>query len=113
MPYISIDAGRIRPVGFDSDNRESMPFNEPARDCGAGAIEFRRTVRSFAKQDEVGISKTIEEGTEFLGCFRARQMFKLRTERGSERVGVLDPPYLRPSDDTHKITTAFNNEADS
>ena len=77
VPDIAIDTRRIRPICLDRDDIEPVPFDQPARDLRARAIELGCSVGCFAEQHDPCVSKAVKycpEGRivqigQRLGCF--------------------------------------------
>ena len=60
VPDIAIDTRRIRPIRLDRDDIEPVPFDQPARDPRARAIELRCSVGCFAEQHDPCVSKAVK-----------------------------------------------------
>src|SRR5437868_11716191 len=58
---IAVDGRCIGPVSLDSDDGESVPFNQAARNCRTGAVEFTRSMARLAEQHYAGVGETVEE----------------------------------------------------
>ena len=61
MAHIGVDAGGVGPIGFDRDDGEAVPLDEPAGDRGPGAVEFRGAVARLAEQHHLGVGKAVEQ----------------------------------------------------
>ena len=73
VAHVSVDAGRVRPIGLGGNDAEAMVQNQMAGDRGAGAIKFACSVRRFAQKNHSGIAIAVERSAEFLRPFGRRQ----------------------------------------
>lgn len=97
---IIIDPRGIGPVGLDRDNVETVALDQPARDRGAGAVEFGSPVSRLTEQHDLGVAETIEHRTERRGVRRMRQRLGRLAQRVHQPGGCL-PAFLIKVDVAH------------
>ena len=90
MPDVAVDRRRVRPVGLDCDDVESVMLDQPARDGRSRAIEFARAVARLAKQHHARIAIAVEHRSE-------RRVVDFRQRLRSGRRPVSDLPHDHPS----------------
>jgi hypothetical protein len=61
---VAVDTVGVRPVGFDGDDREAVPLDQPAGDGRPRPVELRRTMGGLAQEDDLGGGEAIEQRSE-------------------------------------------------
>ena len=95
----AIDIGRVGPVGLDRDDVEAVSLDQPARDRGAGAVEFAGAVARLAEQDDPRLAEPVERAGEG-GIVDRRQQLRGGAQPRRERVALLTrlgPAFARRS----------------
>src|SRR5829696_6980290 len=92
MAHIGVYAGGVRPVGFDRDDGEAVPLDEPAGDRGAGAVEFRAAVARLAEQHHLGVGEAVEYGAERLGIEDRRKRLAMAADGARRPARIRQRP---------------------
>jgi hypothetical protein len=91
---VAVDACGVGPIRLDSDDIESMLFNQAARDRRSGLVEFRSAMARLPEKDNLRIRKTIEICAKFVDLVRWREGFAKAANDGGGLIGALGPKGL-------------------